>query len=232
MPHQITNKDSGGSLPDRSKPERVYDSLKITDTPQQVIHIEWEALSDIFSKMLSGLLGKKIKAQSGREEYYYWIIRLIDTPLIKEELETLFDLAGADEWDREQNDCGEFPILELCQGLCGKLMGKLLPFVPRSTMADSEGVWFISSVTDPVFIEKALPGGMSLIAGTWNEPEYPGIRISLRVPGREDELLCFAEHNNAKPEGKELCIAAYAFDQDEPAHYESYSDPGSVSPNV
>jgi len=81
-------------------------------------------------------------------------------------------------------------------------------------------------------IEMALPGGMLLIAETWNDPNYPGIRISLRVPDCGDELLCFAEYNSAKPEGKELCIAAYSFDQDDPAYYESYNDSGSVSPNV
>ena len=212
--------------------KQTYAKLKISSIPQQTVHFEWEELSDIFSELLSGLLGREIKAQSDREEYYYWLIRLFDTPITKDELGILFELADADDWDREQNDYGEYPIKELCQSLCSKLMGKLLPFVPRSTMADDEGVWFISSVTDSVFIEKALPGGMSLIAGTWNEPEYPGIRISLRIAGRNDELLCFAEHNSAKPEGKELCITAYSFDQDEPAYYECYYNPGLVSPNV
>ena len=81
-------------------------------------------------------------------------------------------------------------------------------------------------------ISKTLPGGISLVAETWDDPEYPGIRISLRIPGRNDELLCFVEHNSAKPEGKRLCIAAYAANQDKPAYYESYSDPQPPSPNV
>ena len=81
-------------------------------------------------------------------------------------------------------------------------------------------------------LEKLLPDGTKLIAETWDEPEYPGIRISLRAPGRDDELLCFAEHSSTKPAGKELCIAAYSADLDEPAYYESYNDPGSPSPNV
>ena len=212
--------------------EQMLETLKIYDTPQQVIHIEWENLSDIFSELLSGFLHRKITAKSYREEYYYWLIRLFAAPLTQAELETLFDLSGADQLDRDENDYGEYPVVELCQSLCAKLMGKLLPFEPRCTIADDEGVWFISSVTDPMFIEKALPDGTSLVAETWEDPEYPGIRISLRVPGSEDELLCFAEHNSGRPVGKELCVAAYASNQDDPAYYESYIDPQQPSPNI
>jgi len=79
---------------------------------------------------------------------------------------------------------------------------------------------------------KPLPNGTALIAETWDEPEYPGIRISLCAPGRNNELLCFVEHSSIKPAGKELCIAAYSADHDEPAYYESYNGPGSPSPNV
>ena len=81
-------------------------------------------------------------------------------------------------------------------------------------------------------IVQALPSGMSLVAETWDDPDYPGIRISLRIPGSDDELLCFVEHNSVKPAGKELYIAAYAAGQDEPAYYESYCDPQLPSPNV
>lgn len=81
-------------------------------------------------------------------------------------------------------------------------------------------------------LEKLLPDGTKLIAEIWNEPDYPGIRISLSVPGRDDELLCFVEHSSTKPTGKELCIAAYSSNQDEPAYYESYHDPQRPSENV
>lgn len=81
-------------------------------------------------------------------------------------------------------------------------------------------------------IIQALPDGTELIAEPWAEPEYPGIRISLRSPGREDELLCFAEYSSSKPEGKNLCIAAYSADIDEPAYYESYSDTQLPSKNT
>lgn len=81
-------------------------------------------------------------------------------------------------------------------------------------------------------IVKALPDGTALIAETWDEPEYPGIRISLRAEGRDDELLCFVEHSGSKPAGKKLCIAAYSSTMDEPAYHESYSDPQKPSENI
>ena len=81
-------------------------------------------------------------------------------------------------------------------------------------------------------LEKPLPDGLALIAEIWDDPDYPGIRISLKKPDGTDELLCFAEFNTIKPESRQLCICAYARDIDEPAYYESYSDPSSPSPNV
>lgn len=85
---------------------------------------------------------------------------------------------------------------------------------------------------EKTLITKMLPDGSELIAETWDEPEYPGIRISLRVDGRDGELLCFVEYSSSKPEGKNLCIAAYSADLDEPAYYESYSDPQPPSKNA
>jgi hypothetical protein len=212
--------------------EQVFGNLKIDDAPQQALHFEWEDLSVIFSALLSGLLDREIEAQAEREKYYYWLIRLYHTPLTQAELEKLFHLAGTDELDREQNDLGEYPITELCQSLCGKLMNKLLPYPADAVRADDEGVWFIGFNTVRAVIKKALPDGTALVAETWDEPEYPGIRISIRSPGLNDELLCFVEHSSSKPAGKELCIAAYSSNQDEPAYYESYSDPQPPSQNV
>lgn len=81
-------------------------------------------------------------------------------------------------------------------------------------------------------LEKALPDGATLVAETWDEPEYPGIRISLKKPDGTDEFLCFAEFNTNKPDGRQLCVCAYSRDMDEPTYYESYNDPGSPSPNI
>lgn len=81
-------------------------------------------------------------------------------------------------------------------------------------------------------LEKPLPDGSTLVAETWNEPDYPGIRISMQKPDGTDEFLCFAEFNTTKPSGRQLCICAYAHDSDEPTYYESYTDPKPPSHNI
>lgn len=220
------------SIINKTAQELVFPSLKVSDTPHPALHIEWRDLSDIFSELLSGLLNRKIIAESAREEYYYWLVHLFDTPLTQQELLSIFETADADELDHEQNDFGEYPITELCENLCIKLINKLLPYEINFSSADNEGVWLIGSSTIKAVIKKALPDSNELVAETWDEPDYPGIRISLRAPGRNDELLCFAEYSSTKPAGKELCIAAYSSNQDEPAYYESYSDPQPPSQNV
>ncbi len=215
-------------------PERVFAHYKITTPPQHALHMDWILLSETISALLTGLLERNVEASSEREEYYYWGIHLHKTPLTRDEIEIIFRLSEADELDREQNDYGEYPIIELCQSLCEKLMGKLLLFAPSVTLADDAGVWFISSDSDKgdkQSITKALPNGRTLVAETWDEPDYPGIRISLRIPGAQDELICFAEHSSTKSAGKELCIAVYAQNHDDPVYYESYSDPQAPSPN-
>ena len=77
-----------------------------------------------------------------------------------------------------------------------------------------------------------LPDESKLIAETWGDPEYPGIRISLQKPDGTVEILCFAEFNTTKPDGRQLCVCAYTSNIDEPAYYESYADSQPPSPNV
>ena len=213
-----------------SKHKQLFADLQIGGTPKHTIHVEWKALSDTFTALLSGILDREIRAYAEREEYYYWNIAIREAPITQEELEIIFALAGADILDRETNDYGEYPIMELCQGLCSKLINKLLPYGVDYTLADDEGVWFIGDLAN--IVKQSLPDGTLLVAETEDDPEYPGIRISARIPGQLETLICFVEHNSAKPAGRELCIGAYSADQDEPAYYESYNDPGSVSPNV
>jgi hypothetical protein len=123
---------------------QAFHKHRFTDPPMEAIHIGWERLSLLFSGLLSDLLGRGIKAESRREEPHRWKTAMASTPLGATELEALLDLAGASDWNREENGHGEgLPILETGQGICGKLMGKLLPFGLAQTCADGEGIWFI-----------------------------------------------------------------------------------------
>ena len=209
--------------------------ININENVQQAIHVDWKDLSLIMSELLSGVLKREVEAEAGREENDFWLIYLIDTPISKAELELVLKKTAADEIDRDQNDFGMYPVMELSQGICNKLLGPFLPYKLTCTMTDYDGVWFIGSNPpdrNNALLETVLPDGISLIAETWEDPDYPGIRISSRQSGQKDELLCFAEYNTAKPEGKRLCISAYAAGLDEPAYYESYCDPQPASSNV
>ena len=111
------------------------------------VHIDWENLNDTFSQLLSDLLGRRVDAEAEREEYYYWLVRLYpDSHICQSELETLLTSADASELDREDNDIWDGGKVEyLSEGLCNRLMNKLLPFRVDCTRADAEGVWFIGA---------------------------------------------------------------------------------------
>lgn len=106
------------------------------------VHIEWNELQKTASQKLSDLLGRDIIAESRRDEYYYWGFYILRTPLSKEEIEKLFAIMDADDYDRDSNDFGEYPITEINQGLAEKIMADELPFTPNHSHADDEGVWF------------------------------------------------------------------------------------------
>ena len=223
----------GGSILENncsSLQKQIFAGLRFHNAPKQALHIAWEDLSSKFTALLSGIMGREINAYAEREEIYYWSVTMFDTPITPKEFVNILILVDINVVDPHRNDYRMYPIRKLCLGLCVKLMSKLLPFNVDCTFADNEGVWFISD-TAITTVWQAIPDGKLLVAEALGEPEYPAIRISLRSPSQDDEVICFAEHNSAKPAGKELCIAAYSFNQDEPAYYESYNDPSSVSPN-
>ena len=117
------------------------------------IHIDWENLEDTFSQLLSDLLGRDIRAESERQEYYYWKIGFRgESILTEDELNTLFDAVNLDLDEREKMrgepgydyDYPGYEVGELPEELCCQLMNELLPFTLSVTRADDEGVWFIS----------------------------------------------------------------------------------------
>ena len=75
---------------------------------------------------------------------------------------------------------------------------------------------------------KELPNGMTLTAELNNDPNFPGIQISLKGIGSDDtdETVCFVEFNSTKPEGRELCVCVYTHSQDEPVYCAGYQDTG------
>jgi len=71
-----------------------------------------------------------------------------------------------------------------------------------------------------------LPDGNFLTARSEARTAYPAINVYLDRPGGTKEMLCFAEYSPDRPEGFELCVAAYHHDVDEPSYYMSYHNSG------
>ena len=54
----------------------------------------------------------------------------------------LMDVLHADDYDRDANDFGEYPIQELSQSLGRRLVAATLPFTVDASHAADDGVWF------------------------------------------------------------------------------------------
>jgi hypothetical protein len=210
-------------FPDRAATP-LLEQFKITKTPRKTVRISWDSLDSLFCRLLTALLGRDIRVEAGREEFYYWKATLLDS-ISLEELETLFALTQASKYDMEANDFGEYPITELSEGLCNKLMAMLLPFGLDSTKADDNGVWFIGDDAKQT-IELALPNGMSFTAKIGGDIPYPGIYIYLKQPDGSEDNICYAEYNSSREEHRRICVSAYAHNIDEPTYYASYHDDG------
>ena len=80
--------------------------------------------------------------------------------------------------------------------------------------------------TQKAEFEYQLPDGTSFFVEAGGDKNYPGVYIKLRQPNGIDALVCFAEFNSDKPDGKNICVGAYAANCDDPTYYASYHDDG------
>lgn len=69
-----------------------------------------------------------------------------------------------------------------------------------------------------------LPNGQLLRAVAYAQDEYPAINVYLLKDDLSEELICFAEFNQERASGHEVCIGAYQSDDDEPKYYASYEE--------
>lgn len=108
----------------------------------QAIHIGWDDLEAIAFNLLNELVGREIAVSAEREDFCHWNLNIDKTPLSKKEIQELFLAAGADDYDRESNDFGEYPVTAINQGLATKILARELPFIAASSHAVENGVWF------------------------------------------------------------------------------------------
>jgi len=115
---------------------------KNNDSQRPSLYLEWKEIRELAEKRLKELIGKDITALNDRWENYYWGFNISDTPLSKAEIEKLFTLLDADDYERDSTDFGDYPIMEINYGLAEKLLSEYLPFKLHSSHAGEEGVWF------------------------------------------------------------------------------------------
>lgn len=112
-------------------------------TPNQAHFCTWEGLSNLCSALLTGYFKRPMFVEAVEEEHSDgWSLKLGDTPLSKEELTSLMDVLHADDYDRDANEFGEYPIQELSQSLGRRLVAATLPFTVEASHAADDGVWF------------------------------------------------------------------------------------------
>ncbi|MEG0598029.1 MAG: hypothetical protein RR502_08295 [Oscillospiraceae bacterium] len=112
-------------------------------TPCQAIFYTWEELSNLYTALLSGYFERTIPVGvTADERGDGWFMRLWDAPLSSEELLELLDTIKADDYDREANDFGEYPIKELTQSVGNKIIALQLPFSIDASHAADEGIYF------------------------------------------------------------------------------------------
>lgn len=112
-------------------------------SPNQAHFCSWEGLSNLCSALLSGYFKRPVFVGAvGEEHSDGWSLKLGDTPLSNEELTALMDVLHADDYDRDANDFGEYPIQELSQSLGCRLVAETLPFTVEASHAADDGVWF------------------------------------------------------------------------------------------
>lgn len=128
---------SGSDLAEMNSIEKT-----IAVSPRLSVHVAWDKLQAIACKQLTALFGREMAAVNDRWEEYHWGFNIADTPLSCEEFEKLFLTVGADDFDRECNDFGEYPIREINQGLAEKMIASELSLTVVSSLADWGGVWF------------------------------------------------------------------------------------------
>ena len=129
----------------------LFQSLSFQKQFQPAIHLGDILIDDYASALLSGIFGRKIYAEGKRTEFYYWSIKIRNEPISESELEKLYDIIGANEYDKtsQSNEIGnESYITELCQEISQKLFSKILPFEISVSFADDEGIWLIGNLIE------------------------------------------------------------------------------------
>lgn len=124
----------------------MFQKPSLVGVPCQAHFLTWAQLSELCSDLLTAFFGRTTPIQAaGETNGDSWNLKFLETPLSREELESIFTELQADDFERDVNDFGEYPVWELSQSLGQKLVSPMLPFVVEASHAADDGVWFTGS---------------------------------------------------------------------------------------
>ena len=124
----------------------TFPKPSLTGVLCQAHFFTWAQLSEMCSTLLTTFFGRSTPAQAvGETNCGSWSLKLLETALSREDLEVIFTALQADDYERDINDFGEYPVWELSQSLGQKLVSPMLPFVVEESHAADDGVWFTGS---------------------------------------------------------------------------------------
>lgn len=124
----------------------TFPKPSLTGASCQAHFFTWAQLSEMCSTLLTNFFDRSTPAKAvGETDRDSWSLKLLETPLSQGDLEAIFSALHADDYERDANDFGEYPVWKLSQSLGQKLMSTMLPFVVEASHAADDGVWFTGS---------------------------------------------------------------------------------------
>ena len=127
---------------------------------QQAVFLTWEQIQEICSGYVSQVIGREMKIWTNSDEPHLreWGLYLeTKSALSKSEGEKLLDAAKADDYDRDVNNFGEYPIRELSSGLGLKMIDQSLGLSTEKSYPDDDGVWLFQNHVPILYMQVEYP---------------------------------------------------------------------------
>ena len=134
-----------------NKYRAAIDAAKLDKPFGTAIHLSWDEAGDAVAKLLTGILGRDVKAfihrSCERIGWEYWCIGFPDddiSGLTQCELEILNDVLEADQEDLGyQRQDEDDPVLGLHFGMTRNAISLMAPFTISRFVAVESGIWIL-----------------------------------------------------------------------------------------
>lgn len=124
---------------------------------QQAVFLTWKQIQEICSEYVSRVVGRKIEIWASPHLRKWGLYLGTKSALSKSEEEKLLDAAKADDYDRDVNDFGEYPVRELSSGLGVKMVDQTLRLSTEKSYSDDDGIWLFQNHVPIIYIQVEYP---------------------------------------------------------------------------